>query len=192
MGKLKYIGLVSLAIFLGIGGAFFWNVFFESKNVGVGMSVTYKSLDEMYRDSQIILEGKVSSEFEEVETIRGDQVTKDRLYKVTVEKVLVNSTDSQLQKGDNITLSHTMGYERNGIFYYVLDEHNIDINTGTYVLFLNKYYDNVLGIETFVNNSPNHLYLLEGTKFKNVAGKVLEEFSVVDITAVIEKHKNQK
>lgn len=116
----------------------------------------------------------------EIDRKLSNKVAKEKIYKVEVKKVLVNKTDQEVEKGMVIEISHTTSFNVDGVDYDVVDSSIKELPNGNYILFLNKI---VLDNETFfVNNSPNHLYLLKENKFTNlVKGTKLEKISEVDL-----------
>lgn len=148
MKKVKLITIICLVLVLGLATGKILKTRKDYSN-SVGLHVTYKSLEDLYENSQVIIKGDLlNSNGEIVQT--SEYPVQVRQYDVKVNKVFMNLTDNYIKQGDIITLSYPVKIGD----YNLVD--NKDLELGSYVLFLNIVHTS--NNKYFVPNTPNNLY----------------------------------
>jgi len=157
----KMVTLVILAaVLVGIGYSFVSKK--EPSHTspqGFTLSKTFSSLDEMVRDSNVIIKGRVSEEFR-VQSI-GEIVF--YIYDIQVEKLYRNQTTQEITEGKTLEIHRLVGVnlgEGNDMVNIVAPEYQ-ELQRGEYLLFLNGDYDEGLKKHILIPNTPNQLFKVE-------------------------------
>ena len=156
----------------------------------------YESVEELYDNSNLIIIGKIG-DYEEVTVKWRNTKYIERHYDVEVKKILSNTSYTDLEIEDSITLSIMVGIAGSGetVDLYLADPEDYEIKKGKYLLFLNAYEVPDLNETIFVKNSPNHLYRkLFGGIYFNVhwtGKKIVTEGQIKRIVKKKEKNEQQ-
>lgn len=155
----------------------------ESTRHNIAAAVQYETIEELSNNSQLIIKGKVTDKYRKKNRQHDNKTVTEKLYKIEVKKVLVNNTDQKIEKGMEIEVSHSTGFDIGGTTYDIVDPSIKELPKGKYILFLNKV---TIDNDTFfVNNSPNNLYLLKGNKYINFVKNVkLKEITKEDLSKI--------
>lgn len=171
-----YLILVStLAIALGLGVSLLY-LTYSPKNYGhVGLAVTFQTLEDLASDADVVLIGHINAEYTKREVKESSRTRIDQLYNVKVEKIIYNKYNVEVE--DNINLLRATNFIIGTSVYDLVEVKEIE--SGKYLLFLNQYKDDLTNKSVFVNNTPNHLYIMDHKtmSFKNL----VEESGVLEI-----------
>jgi len=188
--KIIYISVIVFVIALGIGISLYLTSNIDQENVA--LNHVYKSLDEIYEDSHLIVKAKIPDYYDERigSYINENTSIIEQLYDIRIEKVYTNKTEYDVQKGDylKIGLKTKLQLDRNDEMSYFPTINISELEQGTYLLFLVSYYDQSIG-EYVIRTQPENIYKIDkNNKFKNIASHHLPEINELELE---EKAKNQ-
>ncbi|QDX90936.1 hypothetical protein EEL30_00165 (plasmid) [Brevibacillus laterosporus] len=182
--KKMFLGITAAALLVGIGSSWTYDKYFSEKESSkhYALSKTYKSTDELVKNSKLIIKGEVSKEFE-LENV-GELLY--RVYTVQVDKVYSNDFNTKITQGETIDFYRPVGLRVGKDIAYITDEDKLDIDGGDYLLFLNGGYVESIDKEILVPNTPNQLYKLNDSKgligYENYEGVFKSEKGLNEIT----------
>ncbi|BAH42460.1 hypothetical protein BBR47_14830 [Brevibacillus brevis NBRC 100599] len=195
----KLIAIVSVtAVIAGVGSALMYKEFNHSNSHSVALSRTFNSTEEIVKKANVIIKGKVPSEFrqEKVGTVVYN------VYEVQVDKLYSNLSDAKITEGESIELYRLIGLDLgdNKEIANVVDANYHELEKGEYLLFLSGEYDDELKKYTYIPNTPNQLFKMNSSnglrsnqsnvEFENIteAGE-LPSINEADLLEVIESMK---
>ncbi|MDC0762823.1 hypothetical protein HP398_27160 [Brevibacillus sp. HB1.4B] len=195
----KLIAIVSVtAVIAGVGSALMYKEFNHSNSHSVALSRTFSSTEEIVKKANVIIKGKVPSEFrqEKVGTVVYN------VYEVQVDKLYSNLSDAKITEGESIELYRLIGLDLgdNKELANVVDADYHELEKGEYLLFLSGEYDEELKKYTYIPNTPNQLFKMTSSKglrsnqsdteFENITkADELPSINEADLLEVIESMK---
>ncbi|WP_238352083.1 hypothetical protein [Brevibacillus brevis] len=193
------IAIVSVtAVIAGVGSALTYKEFNHSNSHSVALSRTFSSTEEIVKKANVIIKGKVPSEFrqEKVGTVVYN------VYEVQVDKLYSNLSDAKITEGESIELYRLIGLDLgdNKELANVVDADYHELEKGEYLLFLSGEYDGELKKYTYIPNTPNQLFKMTSSKglrsgqsnaeFENITkADELPSINEADLLEVIESIK---
>lgn len=158
MSKLKkMIAFVSaIALVFGVGSALAYKEWGNTQSHSNVLAKTFTSIDEIVKDSAVILKGEVSDEFRK--EVVGEIVF--HVYDVKVDTLYSNNTDQVITEGNTIEMYRLIGVDTNrgkNMVNIVAPEYQ-SLKQGEYLLFLNGQYDENLKKLILIPNTPNQLF----------------------------------
>ncbi|MFC8689706.1 hypothetical protein [Brevibacillus porteri] len=193
------IAIVSVtAVIAGVGSALMYKEFNHSNSHSVALSRTFSSTEEIVKKANVIIKGKVPSEFrqEKVGTVVYN------VYEVQVDKLYSNLSDAKITEGESIELYRLIGLDLgdNKELANVVDADYHELEKGEYLLFLSGEYDEELKKYTYIPNTPNQLFKMTSSKglrsnqsdaeFENITkADELPSIHEADLLEVIESMK---
>ncbi|WP_026476965.1 hypothetical protein [Alkaliphilus transvaalensis] len=154
--------LLSIIICILVAGNYIYNNTFVNKRDSVGLAVVYGTVEELYSNAEVVVKGEFlgTPKPYDIEASEDNHVMYWLLYDFSITEVINNTTDIELEEKDTIYISRLISFSHNNNNNLVklIEDKDIKMEHGTYLLFLNTIYDETLGEYMFVNNSPNHLY----------------------------------
>ncbi|WP_289138751.1 hypothetical protein [uncultured Brevibacillus sp.] len=131
----------------------------RTSSQGHTLSKTFSSLDEMARDSNVIIKGRISEEFR----VQSMGKIVFYVYDILVEKLYRNQTAQEITEGKTLEIHRLVGVnwgEGNDMVNIVAPEYQT-LQRGEYLLFLNGDYDEGLKKHILIPNTPNQLFKVE-------------------------------
>lgn len=98
---LSWIRFLSLAAFLGISSYYMLNFQFQKNNLDVALGVTYKDVNELSRNAELIVVADIPSNYDviaELHYYRKDLKIIHHMYDITIKKIIKNKTNQNIQK----------------------------------------------------------------------------------------------
>lgn len=198
MRKFLMLGVLVLSIIF-IGTIFVVNR--DNKtNDTYALSAKYNNIDELIGNSHLVVSVIISNKPELIEYPSGKQVLRGKTYEAQVKEVLYDELKFNFNKNDIIKVvqaNEVQTLDGEWVEFSKMTE----MKPGKYLLFLNSLQSSEGLI--FLNNSPNHLYELDGkeyksnsseNKYKNIADNTddtLEELEQVNIEKVINDNEKK-
>lgn len=188
MRRLKPYVFIFLLILLVLASLFSPNAFNNISNLkDKGLAKVFKNIDSLYNDAMLVVEARIDPTITEFEKVRGGITSKLISFEVTIDYVYKNSNSFDVTSGDVIKITETMAIKGAGMKSF----HSIstpEIKEGSYLLFLNSFYDNKRKERVYVNNSPYHLYKqFDEKKYLNTADYILPIITKKEIEELSKK-----
>ncbi|MFP3392784.1 hypothetical protein [Brevibacillus sp. SIMBA_040] len=131
----------------------------RTSSQGPTLSKTFSSLDEMVRDSNVIIKGRISEDFR----VQSMGKIVFYVYDIQVDKLYRNQTAQEISEGKTLEIHRLVGVnlgEGNDMVNIVAPEYQA-LQRGEYLLFLNGDYDEELKKHILIPNTPNQLFKVE-------------------------------
>lgn len=151
---ITFVTVLSLAV--GVGSALAYKEWGSPHSHSNVLVKTFKSTNDIVKDSTVIVKGKVSDEFRK--EVVGEIVF--HVYDVQVDKLYSNQTDQEITEGETIEMYRLIGVDTNkgkDMVNIVAPEFQ-SLKQGEYLLFLNGKYDDNLNKLILIPNTPNQLF----------------------------------
>lgn len=172
----KIYGLIiASALVIGVGSALAYKELSPTPSHSQALSKTFKSAEEIVKDSKVIVKGSVPHNYKEEKV--GNLVF--YVYEVKVNKVYSNLTSQKIDEGSTIELYRLIGFDAGNSMANIVDEKNQEIEQGNYLLFLNGEYDEELKKNILIPNTPNQLFKLNETNSLNAQDSSNNEYENV-------------
>ncbi|NQF14663.1 hypothetical protein HPY31_12150 [Brevibacillus sp. HB1.3] len=195
----KLLTIVSMvAVIAGVGSALLYKEFNQSNSHSLALSRTFKSTEEIVEKANVIIKGKVPTEFRQEKV--GSVVY--NVYEVQVDKLYSNLSDAKITEGESIEVYHLIALDLgdNKELANIVDADFHEIDNGEYLLFLSGEYDDELKKYTYIPNTPNQLFKMTSSKglrenpsnieFENVTEEnALPSINEADLLEAIESKK---
>ena len=178
----SFLIIISLIVLGVLGYEYLGEV--ESKSSVWGLNDSYKTLDEIKSESDLVVRAHIPLYYDIREIGGEERTTKQAFYEVAIDEVFLDHTGHGFDEDSEIIVNQVIGSKDSDADGYSAKKGMKPMKTGDYLLFLKKVTHPTDGKVYYVSNSSHHLYILRGkNSFKNIASDELGEIKYSELTS---------